>query len=697
MANIDTAAMEQILANLYKQAEAQGKAQRVAFTALAKASGLDPKIIKTTEDRLKELGDDAEAASVSTSKLGKAGNVVGAVMADLVGGLTATVGNVAKFAASTLSGKAHMSDFIGAFKDLPIIGSVASLFAGLQKIQEENLQVYRDLTTSGINFGEGLSSINHSFLSLGLNAESYTRILKDNADIFVLMGSSVTAGARNFRMFNKSLLDNHSELLNLGFSYEEVSKTVTNFARSTAGLNKQQQQDIKGTTDSMAAYAKEVDLLARLTGNSREAIQEKAKKEQEEASWQAFLSTLGPEAKKRIDTFIKEVQNTQGEAGVQIAKAAIQGVEVQQEQGQLMTALASKSAELTRQGALEALNSTKSSSQYSMEAAIRLGKLQFQGAQDMKSFGAGLMNILQQGGSNIPAVFAEMNRQGAMLNNNGLVTLEQVIARNEMERKKQADDAAAADAEVARQLAAEKAVRDFALKISDVLIPLLNKYMFPALEWASSRLDWLGDRLAVWRPKIGEFVDNLFTDAGRTKIINDTVKLLKELFTGIMRETGIADKVKEVTNEGKIAMGTVAGYALATIGTAAAAVMTGGMSLPVQAALMGGGALAGGAAGYLWGDHDDAPGRAFGSKLNTGNYFENFGNGTPLMGHGKEGMFTESNIDSLITGATQSGVGMALEVLNNGNNQMISLLKEIADHSRNNVDATKAMSNNAFA
>jgi len=202
MAGMDTAAMEVLLTDLLKEARAQGKQSTAMFIRLAKAAGLDPKIIKEAEARLKDLGDSAETAATAQNKLGKVGSVVGSLLSDLVGGLTATVGNLVKFAASTLSGKAQMSGLFDAFKDLPIIGTVASLFGAIVKLQEENLQVYRDLNSSGVNFGTSLSQLRVDFLEMGLTAESFTRLMKDAGETLVTMGVTATAGAKQLKAVN---------------------------------------------------------------------------------------------------------------------------------------------------------------------------------------------------------------------------------------------------------------------------------------------------------------------------------------------------------------------------------------------------------------------------------------------------------------------------------------------------------------
>lgn len=687
-------AVEALLSDLLKESRAQGKEQSAVFLRLAKASGLDPKLIKESENRLKALGDAAEETATSTRIMSKAGNVVGAVLADLVGGVTNTIGNLAKFAGTTLSGNAKMSDLFMAFKDLPIVGVVAGLFGQLVKMQEENLTMYRNLSSSGINFGSNLSSLRQDFLELGLTSDQYTQVLKENSDIFTLMGASVTAGAKNFKGINKELLANQSGLLNLGFSYQEISGTIASFARGVGGLTKQQQEDYKGTAASVAAYAKEVDLLARLTGQDRAALQKKIEKEQQEANWQAFLTTLPKEARARLMSMVANADATMGEAGTQIVKAQAMGIAVQGEAGQYASAMARQSTELLRRMTDDAVHGNKTSQQFAAESATRIGKLQFQSANDIRGL-VPLFNAMAQGGSPIPGHFNQMSRNFSTLNDNMIITEAQSIARAQAESAQQKLDAEAADKQLQAQLKAEEKIRDFSAALNKLTGPIIEHLLMPVMGLLSTHMETLTTGMKNLAPLMADFIKNLFTPTGRQKIIDDTVALLSELFAGVMEKTGLDKKLPSAIKTAEnTAIGAGTGLGLAGAGVIAAAILgaplTGGVSL---AALLAATAV-GGAVGY---NMDSKPGRAFGTLGSTGRLFENYGNGTQTTLHGTEGVFTPSQISSLMSGASAESSRQLVEQLNNTNAQMLSLMRELVDNSRKNVDATKSLSGNAFA
>jgi hypothetical protein len=686
MAGIDTAAMEGLLTDLLKEAKTQGKEQTAMFIRLAKAAGLDPKIIKQAEDRLKLLGDAAEETAKEQSKLGKAGSVVGNVLADLAGGILSTAGNLANFAASTLSGKAKMSDMVAAFKDLPIVGTVANLFAGIIKLQEENMSMYRSLSSSGINFGDSISSLRTDFLSMGLTSESYTKIMKENADIFAMMGGSVSQGAKNFKAINKELVNNSGGLLELGYGYEELSSLTASYARVMGGLTKQQQEDTRGTTKAVIEYGKELDLLSRLTGRERAALQKKLEDEQAEANWQAFLTTLPKEARDKLKSLMAQVEATTGEAGVQILKAQAQGISVQGEAGQLMTSLASNTSKIIREQTDNALNGQITVQQYTQNSARRLGEMQHSAATEFQNIQP-VLGALQLQGSSVASQMAPLAKNFSIVNEQTDKTIEGTIARITTEEAAAKADAARRDSEKQAALEAERAIRELSEQLSKALNPVIRELVIPALKWLTENTDWLTGKIKEAIPHIKDFINNIFTPEGRTKIMNDLGKLLSDLVSGAWNKfkNPEVDLKQDEKNWEKMNW-----WQKGVSGTARGIENVGGW--------LGMDTLSNRArADRVESETEYLKKRSFGTWGNTGGPFENFGNGTMTELHGIQGVFKPEDIQAIMSGAAANNMNDAFIQLNNTNMQMLQAMKDVVEYSRKNVEATQNMGNNAFA
>jgi hypothetical protein len=689
MAGMDTAAMEALLTDLLKEARAQGKQSTAMFIRLAKAAGLDPKIIKEAESRLKELGDSAEEAAVAQSKLGKAGNIVGSLLADLVGGLTSTVGNLVKFAASTLSGKAQMSGLFEAFKDLPIIGTVASLFGAIVKLQEENFQIYKDLNASGINFGTSLSQLRVDFLEMGLTAESFTRLMKDTGETLVTMGVNATAGAKQLKAVNKELLANHKGLLNLGFSYEQLNHLTLDFAKAMGGLSEQQQKDSKYTAKLVAEYGKELDLLSKITGKSREQVQKDLEKQTTESNWKAFMASQDVKTGLKLQKVLKDVIAVYGEAGGDIAKARAMGLAVQTEAGQLLFSMATGAGQTINQMVDSASDGSISVQQITEQSSQRQAKLQMELFKAYPQL-ASVFQALALQGDQTYAKLSVMPEVYARLKNANITSEEQLYQLIEAEkiRLKGIEDATAADqAELQAQLQSEEQLRKLAVVLGQSLTPLIGGIVIPTLNYLNAHLGKVIVTLREWVPKIITFIEDLFSPEGRERITRNIADFLKDLFGKIW------DMVKPSWEDtaGKVA--STAGYTLAGAGAGAVTGATIGMlGGPGGAAV---GALAGAITGLIAGIFQNFTSREDGSIGATGQPFENFGAGTPAMLHGTEGVFKPEHIAGLMSANTAETLRTVAQNLNTA--EMVAQLKIIAENSRRTYDAVLGISGDAFA
>lgn len=93
--------------------------------------------------------------------------------------------------------------------------------------------------------------------------------------------------------------------------------------------------------------------------------------------------------------------------------------------------------------------------------------------------------------------------------------------------------------------------------------------------------------------------------------------------------------------------------------------------------------------------------RASGSLGMTGRLIEDFGAGTDAVLHGNEGIVTEAQMNQILSSAVNAGASNSLkdsiDRLNNLTAQANRLLQDVANHTKQNVSATKALSGNLLA
>lgn len=678
MAGVNTAAMETLLEALLKQTQQQGAAQSRAFDRIARAAGLDPKVLDSTQAKLKKLGDEAEKTAEKSSAMNRAGEVAGSMLADLATGVMATTGNLIQFGSKALQGSAKMSDFFTALKDVPLVGGLAGFFAALAKLQEEELETYRVMSTAGVNFGEGLNNIRNNALAVGLTLQEYGRYMKENSEAMILFGPSTSQGAKNLRDVNKALITGKlgDGLLNLGFSTQELNNLTVSYAKVVGGITKSQQQDYTSLAAASIRYGEEIDFLARITGKSRENLQKQLEEEVQEANWQAFLATKDVDTREKLKQSVNESFALMGKGGAQVAKAQAMGIAVQGEAGRIQTALFGEMTELIRNRTSQALDGSISINKFSNDSIRFMAGAQIKAAEGYERV-IKPMGALALQNDALADTVSPMARIFGDLRNNGVLTIEANIERLKQIKAEQDADKKSTEGRLASALAAEAALRKFSALLAETITPLLEHVLKPIIDEISPRLPELGRQL---KEAINYFIPSIFTPEGRSKIIKDLGEVLADVVKSagqVMTERMLGPNVeykpggappdpKKYRPDGQPNMSY--GDLLQTIKN-------------------------------WWNNTPGAgkfEGRSGGSWGATGKLIEDFGDGKNITVHKREGVTTENQMQQIMSGSAAMGAQQAMEQISKGQAEIAGLLRLVAENTRNTASATKDLNPNMF-
>jgi hypothetical protein len=688
--SIETAVMEDLLEKLLKETQANGIAQANALAKIAKSAGIDSKTVGDAQTKLKKLGDAAEEGAKQVSSFASsAGKVAGAVLGDLVSGLASTVGNLAAFSAKAMSGAASLSDLAMSFKDLPLIGAVVPFFASLLKIQEENLKAYRELAKSGVNFGQSLNELRTTAVSLGLNLDQFNKMITSSVDAFVLMGTTANDGAKNFKSINLELTRSGGvgeQLRNLGYGFEEMNLLTASYVRVTGGLSKKQQQDYQGVAAAVAEYGKELDLIARITGRSREQQEKELEEQMKEANFQAFLSGQDDKTRKKLQLAVNEALANAGKGGADIVKASAMGLVAQSEQSAALYSLAGDAGETLTKMGKDAMNKNVALTDFQADSAKRLGTVVYQLGTAYRGNEI-TFNAMAQGGDKLAETFGVAARAATTLNNNNITTIDEAqanalkeaaIARHESETRSSSLSAALTLEETMRKL--NEAFSKLAVVLIDKLVnPLINELgKITPQQWEdfTKGIIAFAENVANWVPK-------LFNEKGRQEIID----ALKDALVGIVKSSHQAAIDHFLGANGKIKIESKLGEK-STDPTGANARTEGAKAMfhALYESLFGSD------------EPKSAPkNKTFGSYGTTGQLFENFGNGTDVTLHGTEGVFTPQQIQAIMDGTASNKLKDTLDELNTINKQILQHMMAVAENTGRTVDATNALNGNMLA
>ena len=530
---LDNAATEATLKALLL-AVSGSTAQMNKLINLASKSGMDPKSIEQANKGANALGQAAfgagKIASVAMGGLAKTAMVLGGVIGDLTASAFKTIGNLTDFAGKLLDGTASVSGLFGAFKDLPLgIGLVAGLFEKLAQMQEANLTAYRELSKSGINLGGDLNDIRLQALDMGTTLEGFTKLMKENSKTFAGFGGTVDEGARNFMRFSKELRNSSigQTLSGLGLTLEDMSQGAANYIKISGGRSSEELKNTKALVSSSGEYMKQLDMLAGLTGRSREEQEKLLQEESANAAWQAHLQTMGEEERKKAIAAFNDTLQTGGKGAASALRSKIMGIPPLDEAGQTFLAMARNGSEALDKVTDSVKDQRKSLTDVNKDMAgfrVGLGK---DGKQLIGPLGAAL---IAQGGAMGDFASKAISTQNQLKTQN-VKSVEDEIAL----RKRLADEAAKRETSAAAQAAeSEKQLKALGAELMGALLPvfkamtpIINDLAQKMLSFARDNMPAIEKGATILAGFLKNFVQDIFTDAGRDKIINDIVYAFK--------------------------------------------------------------------------------------------------------------------------------------------------------------------------
>lgn len=271
-------------------------------------------------------------------------------LAALGGASVDTAKSVGTLGKAAFDSVLSMSSVANALTGLPgPLGTLASVASMAANAIEGIAKNYTTLTSSGVNFGGSLTNMKLAASGAYMSLDQFASMLSTNSATLAKMGGNVDDGAQAFARVSNTLNKSPAgdALRSLGYTSEQVNSGLLNYISITGGRNKEELKTIEGQkklAESAAAYMTQLDGLAQITGQSREEQEKALKAEMEEASFAAFLATKSKEEQEAIAASMASAGALYGKAGQDIVRSTAMGIAVQGEAGQKLTALSGGTA-----------------------------------------------------------------------------------------------------------------------------------------------------------------------------------------------------------------------------------------------------------------------------------------------------------------------------------------------------------------
>jgi len=235
------------------------------------------------------LADAADGAADGTRKLTEAEKK----LKSQVDKTMQALGGVAKFGAAVGKGETDLKAFNGVIdtatglvgsmaKAIPVFGdAVAGVAKGLGDAAKMAVDALDNTAKSFVEIGKvggltakGMSGVREQFIRSGLSLQSFQKQVVENAEALAQFRGLTGEGASDFANIVGDLTQGtDNSLRRLGLNAEEISSTTAAFVKQQTVLGRAQSMSNKDLAAGTREYAKELDLISKITGQNREAIQ----------------------------------------------------------------------------------------------------------------------------------------------------------------------------------------------------------------------------------------------------------------------------------------------------------------------------------------------------------------------------------------------------------------------------------------
>ncbi len=231
----------------------------------------------------KDAGDALYSFGRSIFKTGQAVDRLGTSMINVINDL-ANMGDSVTGAAGIVG---------GVIQKIPIVGNMmAAAFTAVAAAAERSSKSFQSATASGATFGGSVQRFGAAASAAGMTMDQFGALIGKNGEAMMLLGGTTENGAKRFADISKTLRTSSNELYNLGYNTQDVNEGLAAYTKLQRMAGGAQQMTNTQLVAGTKQYLKELDLLAKITGESRKEIEDRQAKLQNDARVQAAFGQL---------------------------------------------------------------------------------------------------------------------------------------------------------------------------------------------------------------------------------------------------------------------------------------------------------------------------------------------------------------------------------------------------------------------
>lgn len=239
-------------------------------------------------------------------------NKLGVTTTGLVNGFVSLSDNLASLG-SSVSASAQI------FSVIPVVGStLATTFGAITKNAEQLVTSFQKAAEIGVSFGGSVQRMVNDASAAGLTFDQYASVIAKAGPGLAMLGNGSEEGAKQFARLSRELRTTLREdgLANLGFSAETANEALANYVNRMSRAGVLQRMTDEQLTQSSGKYLRNLDALAKLTGESRDALQSQQDALLAEAKFRQFLANIDPDSATNIEAMLAGIPEGELRSGL---------------------------------------------------------------------------------------------------------------------------------------------------------------------------------------------------------------------------------------------------------------------------------------------------------------------------------------------------------------------------------------------
>ena len=289
------------------------------------------------DDEINNNAPGSNTAEKNTSKntLSKLGRVTSGVK-NTVSGMKNTG---AAFTSLLSKGSTNLSEYGQALSDnlikgLPIFGqTLGGLADGLiatVAIFESWNDTLKTTAQVGGSFNNSIVELRMSAARAHMPLDDFARLITTNSADFLILGDTVTQGAKTFTNFVDQLYKEGTGILEsmryLGYSGSETSLIFFKYVTTTMRGHRLNMNNYESVIARFKEYNKHMERLKNLSGRSRESIEDMTKQVTEDELFKLKMSELDPREQDKIKKVLETAVVITGESGGNLVDKYVKNV-----------------------------------------------------------------------------------------------------------------------------------------------------------------------------------------------------------------------------------------------------------------------------------------------------------------------------------------------------------------------------------